>query len=71
MTEGAFLDTWTRLSTADRADIFAETARQQGLPASVVEKDWWVSLSLRVVFGMEVGRHLVFKGGTSLSKGWG
>lgn len=69
--EDAFLDTWTRLSTADRADIFTETARQQGLPASVVEKDWWVSLSLRVVFNMDVGRHLVFKGGTSLSKGWG
>lgn len=36
-----------------------------------IEKDWWVVQTLRLVFRMEEGRYMVFKGGTSLSKGWG
>jgi hypothetical protein len=36
-----------------------------------VEKDWWLVQTLHLVFQMEVGAHLVFKGGTSLSKSWG
>ncbi|WP_317193729.1 nucleotidyl transferase AbiEii/AbiGii toxin family protein [Marivirga atlantica] len=43
---------------------------QTGLPAIAVEKDWWVTLVLRTVFSLSVAEHLVFKGGTSLSKGW-
>ena len=35
-----------------------------------VEKDWWVSRILETVFKMDVAQHLVFKGGTSLSKAW-
>jgi predicted nucleotidyltransferase component of viral defense system len=35
-----------------------------------VEKDWWVVQTLRIIFGMDFAKHLVFKGGTSLSKGW-
>jgi len=32
---------------------------------------WWVVQSLAIIFEMEIGKHLVFKGGTSLSKAWG
>jgi hypothetical protein len=35
-----------------------------------VEKDWWVVQTLAIIFGMEIGKYLVFKGGTSLSKAW-
>lgn len=35
-----------------------------------VEKDWWVVQTLAIIFEMEIGKHIVFKGGTSLSKGW-
>jgi len=43
---------------------------QVGLPATAIEKDWWVTLVLGMVFATEFAGHLVFKGGTSLSKGW-
>lgn len=51
--------------------LFAETSRQIGLPSSsAAEKDWWVVHTLSVIFSMKYAKALVFKGGTSLSKGW-
>jgi hypothetical protein len=41
------------------------------MPDFAVEKDWWVVQTLSIIFEMETGKHLVFKGGTSLSKAWG
>lgn len=35
-----------------------------------VEKDWWVSRTLDIIFKMDIAKHLVFKEGTSLSKAW-
>ena len=51
--------------------MFAETSRQIGLPSSsAAEKDWWVVHTLAIIFSMECSNALIFKGGTSLSKGW-
>lgn len=50
--------------------IFKDISNKTGIPAFAVEKDWWVKQALAIVFEMEVGQHLVFKGGTSLSKAW-
>ncbi len=37
----------------------------------ILEKDFWVCWTLRRLFALpDVGEHLIFKGGTSLSKGW-
>lgn len=36
-----------------------------------VEKDYWVSMVLRAIFSLPYAAAFVFKGGTSLSKGWG
>jgi len=65
-----FYSDWLRLSNEDRLAVFQETANRKGLPAAVIEKDWWVTLTLRIIFNMDLGPHLLFKGGTSLSKGW-
>ena len=46
------------------------TAQKKGLPEPIIEKDWWVSQILNIVFDLEIADQLVFKGGTSLSKGW-
>jgi hypothetical protein len=55
-----------------QAEIIRETAARRGLPFVMVEKDFWVSWTLAVLFGHpEFGRQLVFKGGTSLSKVFG
>jgi hypothetical protein len=52
--------------------IIRETAARRGLLAVMVEKDFWVSWTLAVLFAHpEFARQLVFKGGTSLSKVFG
>lgn len=54
-----------------RTLICDQTAARVGLPQHTIEKDFWVSWTLRELFRMpEWGGHLTFKGGTSLSKGW-
>ncbi|HKZ02899.1 MAG TPA: nucleotidyl transferase AbiEii/AbiGii toxin family protein [Pyrinomonadaceae bacterium] len=56
-------------SPADQALIIRETASRRGLSPVMVEKDFWVSWTLAVLFAHpEFHDHLVFKGGTSLSK---
>jgi len=59
-------------STTDRRALFTETARRHGLPAVIIEKDFWVCWALKQVMELEpIGPHLIFKGGTSLSKAFG
>lgn len=53
-----------------KVDILNQTAVRTGIPAYAIEKDWWVNKVLKHLFKMEIGGHLVFKGGTSLSKAW-
>jgi hypothetical protein len=60
-----------KLKEEEKKEIFQEVRNLTGLPAYAIEKDWWVVQTLRTIFQMEVGQHLLFKGGTSLSKAWG
>jgi hypothetical protein len=46
-------------------------ADQSGRPAHLLEKDVWVVWALAALYGSALGEHLVFKGGTSLSKAYG
>lgn len=62
--------TWFELNDDDRRAILAETSARIGLPEYVIEKDWWVVQTLRLITRMPVAEQLVFKGGTSLSKAW-
>lgn len=56
----------------EQALIIRETAARRGLLPVMVEKDFWVSWTLAVLFAHpEFGGQLVFKGGTSLSKVFG
>lgn len=59
-----------KLTIEDRAEIFNEIFRIKNLNPIAVEKDWWVTQILHQVFDLEIADSLVFKGGTSLSKGW-
>lgn len=59
-------------SVGDQAAIIREMAARRGISAVMVEKDFWVSWTLAVLFAHpEFGVQLVFKGGTSLSKVFG
>ena len=66
------MNTVALLSARERRELFTEAAAETGLPPFHVEKDFWVCWVLATFFGRaEVGPHLTFRGGTSLSKAWG
>lgn len=65
----AKLDFYT-IDKAEKAAIFNAIATDMGMTPFAVEKDWWVSRTLNIIFRMDIAAHLVFKGGTSLSKAW-
>lgn len=63
---------WLNLSDQDRSiSIKQASARSGVLSTKAIEKDWWVTLVLKALFNSDLAQHLSFKGGTSLSKGWG
>ena len=47
----------------------AEHFRKRGLRPTIIEKDYYVTEALRII-AATVGEKTIFKGGTSLSKGW-
>lgn len=64
------MNNWIRIPEKERADILNSVATTTGLPNVAIEKDWWVTMVLRALFSCECAPHMVFKGGTSLSKAW-
>jgi Nucleotidyl transferase AbiEii toxin, Type IV TA system len=60
-------------SIDERRDLFLATAARLGTTMQNIEKDFWVCWTLDALFnGLEPGGpRLLFKGGTSLSKGYG
>ncbi len=69
---GQRVDKIATLSSEERSDIFAETADKMGLHPGIIEKDFWVCWALRHLFALpEIGEHIIFKGGTTLSKIYG
>jgi hypothetical protein len=59
------------LSREDRREALGVAATASGRPVHLLEKDIWVVWTIDALFAVEFGKHLVFKGGTSLSKGYG
>lgn len=70
MHDFTHLKEWLPLPDETKRRFYTESGRQVGLSPIAIEKDWWVVHTLSVVFSMEYASALVFKGGTSLSKGW-
>ena len=63
------MDTFVKLPPDERQTYFQETAARLGVSAAIVEKDFWVCWTLQELFALPgIGSHLIFKGGTSLSK---
>ncbi|MEJ2376365.1 MAG: nucleotidyl transferase AbiEii/AbiGii toxin family protein, partial [Pseudolabrys sp.] len=57
----------------DQRGLFLAAATRLGTTVQNIEKDFWVCWTLNALFGrlQEGGPRLLFKGGTSLSKGYG
>ncbi len=65
------MDSIAQWSAKDRADLFGEAAARKGIPAVLIEKDFWVCWTLKHLFGLAaLTDQIIFKGGTSLSKAY-
>jgi len=63
------MDHFVQSSPQDRQAGFIQTAAARRMTPVVVEKDFWVCWTLKELFRLpDIGEHLIFKGGTSLSK---
>ena len=66
------MDKVATLTHNERNQLFRETAVRRGMNEAVVEKDFWVCWVLKKIFSdPNLQKHIVFKGGTSLSKVFG
>ncbi len=54
----------------DQLEALGVAATASGRPLHLLEKDIWVVWALAVLFDSPFADHLVFKGGTSLSKAY-
>lgn len=63
-------DPFLHLPIEDRREALGVAADRSGRPAHLLEKDVWVVWALATLYGSALGEHLVFKGGTSLSKSY-
>jgi hypothetical protein len=60
-----------QLTSQERTELFKGAAQKLGMGEVILEKDLWVCWTLRELFALpDIGEHLIFKGGTSLSKVW-
>lgn len=59
------------LTETQRRTVFEQTAARVKLPVVAIEKDFWVTEILNILFSLPYADKMVFKGGTSLSKVWG
>ena len=63
------MDDFVKMSAEERRIFFEGTSGPKNMEAQIVEKDFWVCWTLKELFRLpEIGEHLIFKGGTSLSK---
>lgn len=63
-------ESFLKLPASDRREVLAVAAGASGRPLHLLDKDVWLVWILDVLFRAPFGDHLVFKGGSSLSKGY-
>lgn len=62
---------WLNNELVDRLAMLQQTeAKHPGINQVAIEKDWWVTVALKALFQTDCRESLIFKGGTSLSKGF-
>lgn len=61
---------WIDFPIAERKVMIQRVVSERNIDEASAEKDWWVTAVLYALFHTSVSEYLLFKGGTSLSKGW-
>ena len=69
--EGFMGNLWLNNELVDRLAMLQQTEIEHfGINQVAIEKDWWVTVTLKALFQTDCHEALIFKGGTSLSKGF-
>lgn len=61
---------WIDFSIDERKAMIQAVCQAKQIDEASAEKDWWVTAVLYALFHTSISDYLLFKGGTSLSKGW-
>ncbi|MDP1763949.1 MAG: nucleotidyl transferase AbiEii/AbiGii toxin family protein [Sediminibacterium sp.] len=61
---------WLNLTDEERQLVLQQAGTISGINIKALEKDCWVTILLKAIFQTPMAGHLLFKGGTSLSKSW-
>ena len=61
---------WIDFSIDERKAMIQGVVEAKNIDEAAAEKDWWVTAILYALFHTKASEYLLFKGGTSLSKGW-
>ena len=64
------MNKWIDFSIDERKAMIQAVCQAKPIDEASAEKDWWVTAVLYAVFHTSISDYLLFKGGTSLSKGW-
>lgn len=64
------MNRWIDYPLDERMTMIQHVADAKKIDEPAAEKDWWVTAVLYALFHTQVAGYLLFKGGTSLSKGW-
>lgn len=64
------MNRWIDYPQDERQAMIQHVADVKQIDEPAAEKDWWVTAVLYALFHTQVADYLLFKGGTSLSKGW-
>ena len=59
---------WQDKTEEERIAIIQKTGENTKIEDLAIEKDWWVTITLKALFSTSFSSFLLFKGGTSLSK---
>lgn len=61
---------WVKHTKAERVALLQRAEEKFKINQLALEKDCWVTMVLNALFKCSCSSDLIFKGGTSLSKGW-
>ena len=62
------MNNYLQLTETQKQTVLTQCKNIMGLPEQAVEKDYWVTVMLQLIFDSGLSEHIIFKGGTSLSK---
>ena len=62
---------WQQYNNIERMQLLDIASAEKKQPRLAIEKDWWISVVLKAMSMTQYADLYSFKGGTSLSKGWG